>query len=81
MLLRLPSCGLAYYSYFGNVGALALSQLPFSVPLMVPLPPPLPVFTVQVYRMLRLEVKPTPEGFAVSGAFCTIESAGCERRR
>jgi site-specific DNA recombinase len=27
----------------------------------------------KVYRMLRLEVTPTPEGFAVSGAFCSIE--------
>ncbi len=27
----------------------------------------------KVYRMLRLEVTPTHEGFAVSGAFCTIE--------
>jgi hypothetical protein len=26
--------------YYGNVGALALLQLPFDVPLMVPLPPP-----------------------------------------
>jgi hypothetical protein len=27
----------------------------------------------KVYRMLRLEVIPTLEGFAVSGAFCSIE--------
>ncbi len=25
----------------------------------------------QVYRMLRLEVQPTPEGYELTGVFCT----------
>jgi site-specific DNA recombinase len=29
----------------------------------------------QVYRMLRLEVKPTPEGYEITGVFCTKERA------
>jgi flagellar motility protein MotE (MotC chaperone) len=33
----------------------------------------------KVYRMLRLEVIPTGEGFAVSGAICTIEPTATRR--
>jgi hypothetical protein len=32
----------------------------------------------QVYRMLRLEVTPSEEGYELSGAFCTSEYSRCE---
>ena len=35
----------------------------------------------KVYRMLRLEITPTPEGYEVRGAFCTSETMGVRPRR
>jgi len=34
---------------------------------------------MRVYRMLRLEVKPDPEGYEVSGAFCSRRPRGSGR--
>ncbi len=33
----------------------------------------------ELYRMLRLEVKPTEDGYAVSGALCTSEPSWSSR--
>jgi hypothetical protein len=35
----------------------------------------------RVYRMLRLEVKPSQAGFEVTGAFCTSEPMSSRRSR
>lgn len=35
----------------------------------------------KVYRMLRLEIMPTPEGYEVKGAFCTSETTGAHPLR
>lgn len=34
----------------------------------------------KVYRMLRLEIVPTSEGYEVKGAFCTLETTGARLR-